>query len=665
MATSILYNNQKTSIPGVYAMIKSGINNPPVAETFGNCLIIDVGNGDTSTTGFYGGGAGIAGTLASAKNAIYNFTSARDFQSFVNGGLYWLLGANVFQPGGGAQFGASQLTYIRAAQTVPATIGFTFVGNNGISGDTNSGGTITVQVRDEGYVGNGVLGDETRATSTITISNVGTAGSSSVTVKIGTLTVASYSTVIGDNIAAVVTGLVASAASIGLVTVSSSNATQLVIQAIRGKGTTANGVTPTLTVTGSAAGTATAFSGGITGTILTRGYAAKMIAGVSNTSAFILQFWRGTFKGLDSNISNGDPFDFVSELNTTAQLMAQSPEFTNMSTLVSWMQNSGTFNSYFNMSASNIPGDGIISATDLATYSSYNVASGGTQTYSNAYLNTVLDNISDQQYDFILSGDFGANARSTNNLTILSWINTAKVQPDLYIGGGLDSGAWSGTSTSSNNVAIAYNSQYVKVVHGGCKMTAQNATSFKTYASIYKASLLVGRNAGIQPQIPLTFKGISIDGETHTLTDKEANFGIGNGVLMTRPLGNAFACIRDINTLQANTFLVNSDGSTYSGQLRRIVRQLNKELITNLTTLLQKPDGSNRHTLSEQVVVSFVQGYLNSRVATDTQDNLIISYKNVAVKTVQDILYVTYSVVGNTEISFIISSGFLIDPNNA
>lgn len=658
--SSIIFNNQKTQIPGVYAQIKSGINNPPVAETFGNVLIIDTSNGNTGTTGFYGGGSGIAGTLASAKNAIYNFTNARDFQFFVNGGLWWLLGQNVFVPGGGAQFGASQLTYVRAASTVPAQIGFTFVGNNGVSGDINSGGTVNIQVRDEGYVGNGVLGDETRAQSTLTITNAGTAGTSTFVIKQGTITIASYATIIGDNIAAVITGLAASMAAIGLVTVVSTSGTQIVFQAIRGSGVIVS--TPSVTTTASGAGSCTAYSGGVKGTILTRGYAAKLVAGVSNTSAFILQLWRGTYKGLDSAISNGDPIDFISETSAPAQLMAQSPEFTNMSVLIPWMQTSATFIQYFNLLSYTIPGDGIISATDLATYSAYNVATGGTETYSNTFLNTVLDNISDQQYDFILSGDFGANARSANNLTILSWINTAKVQPDLIVGGGLDATAWSGTSVSSNNVAIAYNSQFVQVVHGGVKIATNNAASFKSYASIYKASLLTGRAAGLQPQIPLTFKGIGIDAELHTLTDKEVNLGLTNGVLMTRALGTGFACVKGVDTLQTNSFLVNSDGSTPSAQLRRIIRQLNKELITNLTSLLQKPDGSNRHTLSEQVVISFVQGYLNSKIATDTQDNLILSYQNVSVKTVNDVLYITYAVVPNFEISIIVTTGFLLDP---
>jgi hypothetical protein len=41
--------------------------------------------------------------------------------------------------------------------------------------------------------------------------------------------------------------------------------------------------------------------------------------------------------------------------------------------------------------------------------------------------------------------------------------------------------------------------------------------------------------------------------------------------------------------------------------------------------LLKKPNGSNRNTVSVEDVEEFVKGYLNSKVATDQADNLIIS----------------------------------------
>lgn len=656
MATSVLFNGKVIKLPGVYATIKSGIKNPALAQDFGNCLVIDTGSG-----AFWGGGSGIAGTLKQAKDSIYTFDNVRDFRAFVKGGLWWGLGEPIFVPGGGAAQGASSLTYVRAATTVPATISYLFTGGG------SNGGTFVLQLKDEGEVGNGVLGNETRATSVITVVDYGDSDASvyneSITIKIGTRTVATYALQVGDVIANIVSGLIASAQSLGYVDVTASTSTTLTITYLRGFGATINGTSPTIVATGGAWATAAAFSGGVTGTLLTRGVGAKMIAGVVDTSKFILQFYRGTFRGLDTQVSNGDPWDGIAETSTVAELIAQTPEFSNISELISWAQTDPLAYSLFNLSSYSTFGTGAITSADLAVNLSYKLATGGTETFSSTYLNTVLDNLTDLNFDFILADAWGANARSANNLTIQAWIlNEAKVKPDLYVGGGINSTKWSGTSTSSNDLAVAFNDENVTLVHGGDRRVSADGTKLKDFDSIHHAAFLMGREAGVQPQIPLTFKSIGIDGVLHSLTDKEATFGLDRGVLMTRLSGNTFSVIKGVNTLQTNKFLVNTDGTTHSKQLKRIKRQLNKELIVNLTELLKKPDGSNRNTLNVSDVKAFVEAYLNSKVATNLQDNLIISYQNVDVTVTGDTMYITYAVVPNFEISVILVTGFLLDP---
>lgn len=660
MATSVVFDGKTRTLPGVFSTIKSGIKNPSINSAFGNCLIIDTGSG-----AHFGGGSGIVGTFKSAKDSLYTFDNVRDFQRFVGGGLWWGLSAPIFNPGGGATSGASSLTYVRAAITTPASISYTFTGGG------PNGGTLVAQVRDEGDRGNGVLGDETRATAVVTVTDYGDSDASVynefVSVILSGITVATYNLQVGDVIANIVTGLVLSAQSLGYVDVISSNATQLVITALRGKGATVNGTSPTISAGGGAWATAAAFSGGITGSLLTRGYGAKMIAGISDSTKFILQIYRGSFRGLDTQISNGDPFDGVAETSTVAELVAQSPEFTNISTLITWAQSDPTFVASFNLLSSSTFGTGAITSADLAVNSSYKLAVGGTETFSNTYLNTVLDNITDLSYDFILADNWGANARSTNNLSIQSFaINDAKVKPDIYVGAGIDSTKWnSGGASDTLSVTAAFNSQYVTVVHGGIKKASPNGSILKKYDSIYKAAQLMGREAGLAPQIPLTFKSISIDGELHNLTDKEAILGLNGGALMTRLSGNTFSCIKGVNSTQSpnNVFLVNTDGSTHSKQLARIERQLNKELIINLTQLLKKPDGSNRNTLNQFDVKAFVEAYLNTKVATTQADNLILSYRNITVSFTGDVLSITYGVVPNLEVSFVLITGFLLDPS--
>lgn len=659
MATQITLDGKIYKIPGVYTTIKSGIKNPALNLAFGNALLIDTG-----VYGFrYGGGSGVNGTLKQGKDSIYTFDNASDFRTFIRGGVNWLLAEPLFLPGGGATAGVSSLTYIKAATTIPATIAMGF---GDFASDVTDNGSITVQLKDEGDVGNGVLGDEVRAKSTITITNAGSNGNV-ISVSIQGRLVGSYTVQTGNTIAQVVTGLAANITTVGLAAVFSTNSTQIVIQAIRGSANTINGVSPTIAVTGTVNGAAGAFAGGVEGTILTRGIASKVVAGVNDPTKFILQFWRGTFKGLDTlitNTSNPVPFDNISELAAVPELIVQSPEVNTVQALVNWMQDTNatgyTFGQYFNLITYTLaPVTDEIVHNDIAGYTK---ATGGSATYSLSDLTAALDSLDTAGYDFILSDRWGSDARSTQNLTIETWIqNTAKIKPDLYVA----SGSTVADFATSLTVASAYNDEYVTTVHGGAKITDIGGRTFKEYKSIYKAANLLGREAGLQPQVPLTFKNIGIQGELHSLKEKELNQCLDKGLLVTRLDNGSFEVLKGINTLQNNSFLVNPDGSTHSKQLSRIKRQLSKELVFNLKSgLLKKPDGANRNTVSPEDVKSYVEAYLTSKTATDTQDNLLLSFSNVTVSVQGDAYTVTYTFTPNFEISFVVTVGIIVDPNS-
>jgi hypothetical protein len=328
LATEIFFQGKSIKIPGVYSAIKSGINNPAVALAYGNTLFIDTGSGIQ-----WGGGSGINGTHKQGGDSFNTFNNVRDYRNFVRGGLPWFLGGPLFLPGGGATQGVSSLTYIKAATTVPATLTLAFGDHS--STPTNDG-QIVLQLKDEGFVGNGVLGDETRAKATITVTNAGTNGNT-IAITVGGITIGSYTVQTGNNIAAVVTGLAAAINAAGITEVFSTSSTQIVIYAPRGSGAAINSTSPSVVVSGTVAGSAGTFSGGVEGTILTRGIAAKTIAGVIDTAKYIVQFWRGTFKGLDSQVSTGTPFDGLAEIRTNAELIAQSPEVDTVTDLLAWM----------------------------------------------------------------------------------------------------------------------------------------------------------------------------------------------------------------------------------------------------------------------------------------------------------------------------------------
>ena len=674
MATRFFFNNQEIYIPGAYSQVKSGIKNPSLALAFGNTLLIDTSIG--AKGGLFGGGAGINGTLATGKDSHYTFDNVRDFRNFVKGGLPWAIAGPLFLPGGGATAGISSLTYIRAKTTSPATIFIPFgayFGESDSDGDITNDGSLTIQVRDEGYCGNGVLGDETRATCTVTITNAGSA-SDTITIRIDGEVAATYAVQTGDSIANVVSGLVSSFNDYGFTEVVTSTTSTITFYAPHGYAEELNGDPATISVTGSVAGSSGNFSGGAEGTILTRGYGATVVAGLLDDTKYIVKFWRGSFRGLDDDIlltGTTTAFDGLNETSTKPELVVQSPEVSTVQEIVTWMQDEAgdgfTFNQYFKLSSYSIA-TGTDEIIDQDLTNNYIKATGGTESYSATDLQAALDSIEDLTFDFILADRWGDNARSSPNISIVDFVtNTAKIKPDVYIAAGATVGEFnSGAATASTTISVAYDSQYVTVVHGGAKVTDVGGRNFKQYDSIWKAATLLGREAGLAPQVPLTFKNIGIQGETHTLTVKEQKIALNSGLLVTKPGDSSgFEVLKGINTLQNNKYLVNPDGSTHSKQLARIVRQINKEITVNAKeVLLKKPNGANRNTVSVEDVKEFVKTFLQDRVSKRDEDNLLISFRNVEVTLSQDAYEIVYGIEANTEISFLFFTAFLLDPNS-
>ena len=94
--------------------------------------------------------------------------------------------------------------------------------------------------------------------------------------------------------------------------------------------------------------------------------------------------------------------------------------------------------------------------------------------------------------------------------------------------------------------------------------------------------------------------------------------------------------------------------------MMRIIQQINHELVVNAEIdLLGDENGVNSNTLSAGILKNWTEDYLQSRTATTTQDNLILSFRNVNVTKTADYYNVTYGVVVNNEINKIFFTGFL------
>ncbi len=400
-------------------------------------------------------------------------------------------------------------------------------------------------------------------------------------------------------------------------------------------------------------------NGVLTNSVLTKGYAVLMEAGIVDTDKFVLKFYRGTYTGLDQN---NTPFDNITLANSQPLLLITSPEFNDMQDLIDWMNLDAVFGSFFELQSSSVNGDGAVDNYDLLNNLNYVLFAGGTETYTTANLTKVLDAVADLQISFIFADDFGNDAQSANNFKILTHIvEDSKYKPELYIA----AGSTINNFTLSQQTTVFYDNDHVTVVHGGVYKANRNmASGFKTYDSYYKAAAILGREAGLEPQVPITFKNIDIDGEVHPLNDKEVITALRAGLVVSRNENGSFDIIKGINTLQQNTFLLNDDGTTHSKQIRRIARQLNKEIIINSKEqLLKKPDGVNRNTLSELDVQQWVKGYLTRKIAEPNIDNLILSFREVVVVRDQDAYRITYKFVVNSEISFLFFTGLVVDIN--
>lgn len=145
MASKVYFNGKERILPGAYATITSGEQNTPANLDYGRVLIIDTGLGAN-----WGGGAGIAGTIKTGKDAVYQFDNIDDYKSFLKGGMFWKLAEALFFPYLGDN-GVSRIYHVKAAETTPATMTFTATGGG------TAGGTFKFKCRDEGVIGNGIL----------------------------------------------------------------------------------------------------------------------------------------------------------------------------------------------------------------------------------------------------------------------------------------------------------------------------------------------------------------------------------------------------------------------------------------------------------------------------------------------------------------------------
>lgn len=403
-------------------------------------------------------------------------------------------------------------------------------------------------------------------------------------------------------------------------------------------------------------------NGTVTSSHLDKGYAFKIETGVVDTAKWIFKIYLGSFVG---DHSDGLPYNEIEKVDSNAILLVSSPEFNNIQELIDWADTNSTFGAYFvKNSTSAKAGTGVIIQADVTAVSGYQVATGGTETFSLTNLGLALDALVEEDFSFILCDQYGmTNYDSTYITAIQGFINgDSKFKRFLYVGGGADADEFS-VADGSLAMGVYYNSPYVHVVHGQVGLASDSVSSgFRWWPSLYHAALYVGRTAGKQPQVPLTNKSLGVDKLKHSLTKAQQERALDSGVKAT--IWNSyilkFVCLQDVNTLQDNQRLFTPAGKSHSGSFMRIVEQINKELVVNAEIdLLSAENGVNANTLNPGILKNWTETYLNSRVALPETDNLLLSYRNVTVVRQGDILKVSYGIVVNNEINKIFFTGFL------
>ena len=647
MATEFFFNGRLIKQPGAYATIVAGQRNAPLNLDYGRILVIDTG----TSGGQWGGGAGINGELATGKDAVYRFDNVEDYQFFLKGGPLWPVSNGLFRPDvNTAALGASEVLHAKAATTVASTLTFTATGGG------SNGGTFAFKTRDEGFVGNGEL-NETRAQSTLTITAAGGTGDS-ITLTLNSVQIATYTTVAGDDIAAVRDGLIASLQALGLSNLISTTNDGFVFTNIVNRGDQDNGDTVTPTVTGTLTATATNLSGGVDGTELVKGYAYQFVQGVVDTSQWIMRVFVGTWTG---NHTDGIAFNEIGRDIAEPRLVAESPEFNNIQTLIDWSTTNSQFGQFFDALDTNaIVGDGSVTSTDITT-DTYFFATGGTETYLPQRLTELLTAVQDELFSFILVDITGTDVHQNSMVTtIVNWIlNDSKYERQLFVGTGNVESDFAGSIAA----AQGFDRDFVVAVHGQAGFASQSvASGFRVFSSLTHAAYVLGRTAGRPPQVPVTNKTLGIDMLSHNLTDRQRDRALDSGLLVSffNQFLNRIVVLQGVNTLQDNKVIFNNMGQSHQISFKRVVAQVNMELIVNAeTSLLNDELGVNVNTLSPGIIRNFVETYLESRLAVPDLDNLLLNYREVTVTRQADAYFVTYALVVNNEINKLFFTGFL------
>lgn len=387
--------------------------------------------------------------------------------------------------------------------------------------------------------------------------------------------------------------------------------------------------------------------------VLKVGYACKIIAS-ETADTFILQAYKGSFMGVDEA---GEAYGAKNLENATPNLIAESPECATLQDLYDWASTNKQMLANFVVS---MTGDG---ATELVAVEQTLATGGTTEFLSGTEYADVLEAITELDITFFLctnknaSNGKGVDA-ATNGKLFTFLKQTAKYTEFMVVPGGQDDTDLFGDANTSQSIAKYFNSGQVVCVHGAPQVTRKDQNGTKDLPTIYLAAAIVGLNAGMAAQTPLTFKRIGYQNFVYDLKQRERVRALQAGIMHVRNVAGYWCVNQGITTLLENKKTIADDGQSFELSIELIKAQLNKELIIEGQTRFT---GNTAAQASPQSVKNFTETKLQSLVAYPGNDNLLINWKNVKVVAKNSDYFITYDFTPNVPVNKTFFIGNILD----
>lgn len=386
--------------------------------------------------------------------------------------------------------------------------------------------------------------------------------------------------------------------------------------------------------------------------VLKVGYAARIIAGVEDSSKFIMEVYKGSYMGTDLA---GESYGPKSLADSTPNLLAESPELSTLQELYDWASSNRYMSANFVVTMNGL-------GTTALKVIAQTLATGGTTTWmKDTEYADALEAISELDITFFLCTNITAagGTDAATNVKLFTYLkNDAKFSEFMFVPGGSDETDLMGDSNTSQAIAKYFNSGQVVTVHGAPVVTRKDGNGTKTLSPIYLTAAIIGLNAGMAAQTPLTFKRIGYDSFVYDLKKKERIAALQAGIMHVRNVNGSWCVNQGITTLQDNKKTIADDGQSFELSVELIKAQLNKELIIEGE---QRFTGQTAAQATPQSVKNFTETKLQSLVAEVGNDNLLITWQNVKVSAKNSDYFITYDFVPNVPVNKTFFTGNILD----